>query len=662
MAGHRTTGKITVDGMTCSHCEQRIEAAVKALDGVIKVNASAPLSEVTVVYDSDRVSFEAIAGAIRGTGYKLRGDVGSVSPATAGATPSATGLICDASPLREAAARGSSARSAPVYRFLGLIAVIVALYLVLRYTVGFTFLPAVNQSMGYGLLFVVGLLTSLHCIAMCGGIVLSQGIASGDERATPERGKRLVPSLLYNAGRVISYTVIGGMVGALGSLFSLSTALKGAMPIIAGAFMLFLGVRMLGIIPWLSRLKVRFPGIKENKVSAAAAGRGPFVVGLLNGLMPCGPLQTMQVYALGTGSWYAGALSMFIFSVGTVPLLLGFGAISSFLSAKFNRRMLKASGVLVAALGLLMFTRGLNLFGVALPSIPQTSGVAVATVANGYQTVTTTVESSQYHPLIVQLGVPVKWTISVKAEDLNSCNNPVTVPQLGIRTKLVPGDNVIEFTPDREGNITYTCWMGMISSTIRVVPDVARLTAQDIQSQAKDLASRTLSRQGGGAGGCCSGTTSPRFAGGRIPVDSIQVAKMEGGIQTADIRVDDGGYTPAVIVVKLGVKTKIRFAADKLSSCNYIVSFPEYQGQLDLSQGQLETPPLDVTGDFTFQCGMGMLHGYVKAVKDTTNVDLKAIARQVAAFTPAGAGHAARAERIHDIFERKRSDDWLTRL
>ena len=144
---------------------------------------------------------------------------------------------------------------------------------------------------------------------MCGGIVLSQGIASRDERAMPERGKRLVPSLLYNAGRVISYTVIGGMVGALGSLFSLSTALKGAMPIIAGAFMLFLGVRMLGIIPWLSRLKVRFPGIKENKVSAAAAGRGPFVVGLLNGLMPCGPLQTMQVYALGTGSWYAGALS-----------------------------------------------------------------------------------------------------------------------------------------------------------------------------------------------------------------------------------------------------------------------------------------------------------------------------------------------------------------
>jgi Cytochrome C biogenesis protein transmembrane region len=142
---------------------------------------------------------------------------------------------------------------------------------------------------------------------------------------------------------------------------------------------------------------------------AAASGRGPFVVGLLNGLMPCGPLQTMQVYALGTGSFLAGALSMFLFSLGTVPLLLGFGAASSFLSAKFNRGMLKASGVLVMALGLVMFTRGMNLFGVALPvPAPQPgNSVAVAKVVGSYQEVKTTVESDSYHPFIVQKGIPV---------------------------------------------------------------------------------------------------------------------------------------------------------------------------------------------------------------------------------------------------------------
>ena len=175
--------------------------------------------------------------------------------------------------------------------------------------------------------------------------------------------------------------------------------------------------------------------------------------------MPCGPLQTMQVYALGTGSFLAGALSMFLFSLGTVPLLLGFGAISSLLSAKFNRRMLKASAVLVMALGLVMLMRGMNLFGISIPSLPSSTAVAVAKVSGGYQEVTTTVESGQYHPFVVQAGIPVRWLIRARADELNGCNNPVTIPLYGIRKQLVPGDNLVEFTPSQTGTITYTCWM-----------------------------------------------------------------------------------------------------------------------------------------------------------------------------------------------------------
>jgi sulfite exporter TauE/SafE len=550
----------------------------------------------------------------------------------------------------------AKSRSGVVYRFLGLIAVVAAIYLIIRYTVGFTFLPTVTQSMGYGLIFVVGLLTSLHCIAMCGGIVLSQGIkrqeveGPADARETLSSSpiglkERLLPSLLYNGGRVVSYTIIGGIVGALGSLFSLSTTLKGVMPVIAGAFMLFLGVRMLGIFPWVSRLKIRFPGLGGSRMRTAAAGRGPFVVGLLNGLMPCGPLQTMQVYALGTGSFLAGALSMFLFSLGTVPLLLGFGAISAFLSAKFNRGMLKASGVLVMALGLVMFTRGINLFGVALPVLTPGSGgsIAVAKVVGDYQEVRTTVESGDYHPFIVQKGIPVRWTVSAKAVDLNGCNNPLTVPQYGIRKRLVPGDNLIEFTPDRDGTISYTCWMGMISSSIRIVPDLKVLTASDLSAPAGGAAPpggsiSSAFGSGGGAGGCCAPTPG-KFANGKIPIDVIQVAKRTADGQVAEIVVDANGYSPAVIVMKRGVKGKVKFVAVNLSSCNAVVNFPEYQGGLDLRQGRLETPFLDITSDFTFECGMGMLHGYVKVVDDTDNVDLKAVRAQVASFKPrAGAG------------------------
>jgi len=646
MAGKRSTARLVVDGMSCSSCEQRIEKAVGALEGVNRVFASAPLSEVMVYFDGNLVSRDAICAAVTAAGYQVREQPTRVSG--------------EGAAVRQPRSGAGKSRSGGIYRFLGLIAVVAAIYLIIRYTVGFTFLPAVSQSMGYGLIFVVGLLTSLHCIAMCGGIVLSQGLkrkepgdeapgaSGGTPAADPEGLKsRLLPSLLYNGGRVISYTVIGGVVGALGSLFSLSTALKGVMPIIAGAFMLFLGVRMLGIFPWVSRLKVRFPGLGGTRLRSAAASRGPFVVGLLNGLMPCGPLQTMQVYALGTGSFFAGALSMFLFSLGTVPLLLGFGAISSFLSAKFNRGMLKASGVLVMALGLVMFTRGVSLFGVALPSLaPGTpASIAVARVQGDYQVVRTTVESGAYHPFIVQKGIPVRWTVSVKADDLNGCNNPLTVPQYGIRKTLVPGDNLIEFTPDRDGTIAYTCWMGMITSSIRIVPDLQVLTASDLSAPASP-GSGTISSAfdpgggagGGGASGGCCGSTPGKFANGKIPVDVIQVAKRTADGQVAEVVVDGNGYTPAVIVMKRGVKGKVKFIARNLSSCNYAVDFPEYQGGLDLSQGQLETPFLEISSDFTFQCGMGMLHGYVKVVDDTDHVDLNAVRAQVAAFKPAAGG------------------------
>ena len=160
--------------------------------------------------------------------------------------------------------------------------------------------------------------------------------------------KTLMPSILYNAGRVTSYTIIGGIVGALGSVLSLSLNVKAGLQIFAGLFMVIMGLNMTGFslfrkfnikLPW-SSCKVK------NKPKA------PFLVGMLNGLMPCGPLQTMQLYALGTGSALTGAISMFLFSLGTVPLMLVFGAISGILSKGYTKQLLKFSGILVVVLGL----------------------------------------------------------------------------------------------------------------------------------------------------------------------------------------------------------------------------------------------------------------------------------------------------------------------
>jgi len=350
------------------------------------------------------------------------------------------------------------------------------------------------------------MLTSVHCVAMCGGIALSQsvgtGIAGAGVAGAGGNRQRLMPGLLYNGGRVVSYTIVGGIVGALGAAFSFSPVLKGVIAAAAGLFMLLLGLKMLGLLSGLPRISRIIPaplGRAVGRFSSVLGKRGPFAVGILNGLMPCGPLQTMQLYALGTGGFAAGALSMFIFSVGTVPLMLVFSLAAAFIPKKLVPAMVKASAVLVMFLGLMTFGRAAALSGIAIPEIPargaglvllpggQSSipiadqpgsgtagGFAKATVLDGAQTVLTDFGSSGYYlPFAVQAGIPVKWTIRVAAEGLNGCNNPITIPSYGIRKTLAPGDNLIEFTPNKEGVIAYTCWMGMISSRITVVKDLA---------------------------------------------------------------------------------------------------------------------------------------------------------------------------------------------
>ncbi len=220
-----------------------------------------------------------------------------------------------------------------------------------------------DQAMSYGMLFVVGLLTSVHCIAMCGGINLSQCIPSGKDESGNE-SRAIMPSLLYNTGRVISYTVIGFLLGGIsliltgGSETGIPLILQGILKIIAGLFMVIMGINMLGVIPVLRKFQIRFPNKLANKIiRRKIIEKQPFFVGLLNGLMPCGPMQSMQIIVLGSGNPVSGAFAMLMFSLGTVPLMLGFGSIVSALGKKYTKIVMRAGCILVVVLGLACFHR-----------------------------------------------------------------------------------------------------------------------------------------------------------------------------------------------------------------------------------------------------------------------------------------------------------------
>ena len=326
------------------------------------------------------------------------------------------------------------------------------------------YVPDLTNNVTYGILFVFGFLTSFHCIVMCGGLALSQSIKNKGTKIN------IIPSLLYNVSRVISYTLIGGIVGGLGHIVRFSTKLNSLVPIIGGVFLIIMAINLMDIFPFLRKFSPRLPTFIAKKIYKNN-NYSPIVLGLLSGLMPCGPLQIAQLYALGTGSILVGSASMFVFSLGTVPLLLGFGIINSMLSKKFSKIFVKVSAVLVLVLGISMIGRGLALNGMSVEVNNKTAedSIVKSTVKGDFQEVSIKIEADSYKAISVTKGIPVRWHINVYEEDLNDCNNAINIPKFKIEKKLEVGDNVVEFLPEESGEYVYTCWMGMIKSKIVVV-------------------------------------------------------------------------------------------------------------------------------------------------------------------------------------------------
>lgn len=117
--------------------------------------------------------------------------------------------------------------------------------------------------------------------------------------------------------------------------------------------------------------------------------------------------------------------------------------------------------------------------------------IAKSTVNGNDQTVTTTLDGGVYASIVVQKDVPVKWTITAKNGDINSCNNEMIIKDYNVDEKLKVGENVIEFTPTQSGTITYSCWMGMVRSNIIVVDDLNNITNQDISGYSSSAGSST---------------------------------------------------------------------------------------------------------------------------------------------------------------------------
>ena len=449
---------LTIQGMTCINCQEKIEKKLKKTKGIsyARVSFQKDLAEIT--FDQSLITKEKIVLIIRELGYDVK---------TSGKKSGIEWI-----------------------KKISIIGLIIILYILLeRSGILNLLVPSklADSKMGYGALFIVGLLTSVHCISMCGGINLSQSLPSDSSLAV--KSKLFFPPLLYNAGRVISYTTVGFLLGGIGMILGstswqgLPFLIQGLLKILAGIFMVIMGANILGLFVWLRKLYLAVPQKYLHKITRLAQNqKHPFVIGLLNALIPCGPMQAMQLVAFASGNPVTGAFSMFMFSLGTVPLMLGLGSFVAVLGKKYTRKVMSAGSVLLVVLGLAMLTQGINLSGINIFSKTQTSisevqktekpesnlDKAFISEEGDIQYVKSELDFGSYPEITVYEGIPVKWTINAPEEVINGCNYRMILNSYGIVHEFTPGQNVIEFTPEKAGSELYTCWMGMIYGKINI--------------------------------------------------------------------------------------------------------------------------------------------------------------------------------------------------
>lgn len=459
--------------MHCNSCAQKIEEELKS--DVEAISVSYARGNAKVEFDENRISEERLKERIRNLGFEA--------------------ITAD----------GKTKKIKPGILLSAVIVILISLFVLYCLFFGLPFtnfitafqfkIPESGEPVNLILLFAAGLLTGFHCVSMCGGFVVSYATKNA------LRGhKSFSQHLVYGGAKVISYALVGGIFGLVGGIIALSTELRGLIAILAGVFMIFYALSMFGL-GFFRKFQFNPPKFLKKISSSLQAGQNnkgfyaaPFITGLLSGLFfACGPLQAMYVYAAGTGSFLAGAMSLAVFGLGTLPVMLVFCVLATVVSKKTTDRILKVSAVIVLILGLVMINRGLELMGSPLSfssivaSLTAGSGSSgtKSVSGNGVQEITTIVNGGEWKPAVFVLkkGVPVKWTIDVR--ERTSCNKEILIKDYGLDIKLNAGINVVEFTPNNTGTVKWTCWMGMISGSF-IVTETGNTSKQEIDSEIRN--------------------------------------------------------------------------------------------------------------------------------------------------------------------------------
>ncbi|MGH3821241.1 MAG: sulfite exporter TauE/SafE family protein [Pseudonocardiaceae bacterium] len=304
-----------------------------------------------------------------------------------------------------------------------------------------------------------------------------------DQRHTrrAQLGDDLAPVGGFLAGKLVSHTLLGALLGALGGAAQLSVGARTWLQIGAGLLIIVLGLAQLDV-PGFRSIVIEPPTswmrIVRNRARSRAA-LAPALLGFATVLIPCGVTLSVEALALTTGSALAGAATMAVFVLGTSPLFAVLGYAARKAATAWRGRLAALTGVVVVVLGLYTLNSGLELAGspLAASRIAQTAGLVASppdtstvSTQDGKQVVMITAATGYYSPSNVEVRAGVPTTLLIRSDNAQGCVRAFVIPSRN-EQRILPttGDTRIDLGVLQPGQLDYSCGMGMYTGTITVV-------------------------------------------------------------------------------------------------------------------------------------------------------------------------------------------------
>ncbi len=340
--------------------------------------------------------------------------------------------------------------------------------------------------MNLWVIFITGLTVGgLTCLAVQGGLLASVIAAREEESAL---GKGTAKHAMYATGvflvsKYIAYVVLGFILGAFGGALNIGGRVQTVMQLLAGLYMVAVALNLLNIHPIFRYAIIQPPRFLTRLVRNQSKSKDLFAPALLGGMtifIPCGTTIAMEALAISSANAFAGASIMAVFILGTMPLFFGVGLITSIMGEAYKTKFLKLAAVAVIYLGVTSINGSLVALG--SPITLQAMADNFSKISHGTgdnvsqssqlpsQNVEIDVTSRGYTPNYLKVKKGQEVTLTLKSRDAYSCASAFRIPSLGISRNLTANDTqVIKFTPDKEGKITFACSMGMYRGIIEVI-------------------------------------------------------------------------------------------------------------------------------------------------------------------------------------------------